>query len=115
MPKPGRPKASEVVLPTPKTKKARIEAILETRQAASFSDIARSVGSSREYVRKIAHDMKFKRPIPAGHISIPEAAVILRMTTMGVRKAIKGGRLKGVKVGYRLWVDKQSVKDFKKL
>ena len=114
MPKPGRPKASEVVLPTPKTKKARIEAILETRQAASFSDIARSVGSSREYVRKIAHDMKFKRPIPAGHISVQEAAVVLGMTTVGVRKAIKGGRLKGAKVGFRLWVGEQSVKDFKK-
>jgi len=73
-------------------------------QHKSYAEVARILNCSRERIRQIARQRRLSLSPPEGYISVQQAATRLDYTVVGLRRAVRDGRIEGVKVGSRYWV-----------
>jgi len=73
-------------------------------QHKSYAEVARILNCSRERIRQIARQRKLSLSPPEGYISVQQAAARLGYTVVGLRRAVRDGRIESVKVGSRYWV-----------
>jgi len=73
-------------------------------QHKSYAEVARILNCSRERIRQIARQRKLSLSPPQGYISVQQAAARLGYTVVGLRRAVRDGRIESVKVGSRYWV-----------
>ena len=76
-------------------------------KAGSYSDIARTVGVSRQRVHQISkrEGLEVTRWVPPGYMTTPEAMKVLGYRSQaGLWSAIKAGKVAARKIGNRLYI-----------